>query len=284
MSSQNLIGPETFHYPPQSSRPAQSPSVTGSQNIEPARYQRLSEYNFTPSNVEPSNQAKRTHSENIDDNRQEASATYIGRAHYISHDTPIDETSSRAYPSYQSNELAGLGDSVLDMFKAFELPARSIRQGLIDSFIHFCYPWTPILSHSDVYSTADEPSLLLSQSMFLAASRASSSPGVLAFATPEQFYQRAKALFFMNHEKNPLSVIKATIMLQWYTPDGPEHVSYDAGEFWLKIGVGIAYQVGLHRDPGIGPHAIMRRRIWWSLVVGRYSVILYRFDINIKTT
>lgn len=65
----------------------------------------------------------------------------------------------------------------------------------------------------------------------------------------------------MNHEKNPLAAIKATIMLQWYTPDGPEHVSYDTGEFWLKTGVGIACQVGLHRDSGEGPNASMSDHI-----------------------
>jgi putative effector of murein hydrolase len=56
-------------------------------------------------------------------------------------------------------------------------------------------------------------SLLLNQAVFLAASRVSSAPGVAAYASSEQFYQRAKALFWQGHEKNPVTVIAATIML-----------------------------------------------------------------------
>ncbi|KAH8806164.1 putative fungal-specific transcription factor [Xylogone sp. PMI_703] len=209
------------------------------------------------------------HSTQIEDNQSTEATTYIGRAHYVDRDTAIDETSSRAYPSYQPVDILEQGAIVLQLFKAFELPSRSARQSLIDSFIKFCYPWTPILSRGEMdFSESKTPSILLSQALFLAASRVSSAPGILAFATPDQFYQRAKSLFYMNHERNPIAVIKATIMLQWYTPDGPEHVSYDAGEFWLKIGVGIAFQVGLHREPNPGDsNASMRRRLWWSLVV-----------------
>lgn len=197
------------------------------------------------------------------------STTYIGRSHYLSHDTPIDEDSSRAYPPYQPEDPSGVGSFVLHKFNAFDLPVKSTQQALMDSFVQFCYPWTPILNSGELdFSSENIQSLLLSQALFLAASRVSSSAGILAFASPAQFYERAKALFFMNHETDPLSVIKATIMLQWYTPDGPEHVSYDVSEFWLRLGVGIAYQVGLHKDPGVGKDASTRRRVWWSLVVG----------------
>lgn len=71
----------------------------------------------------------------------------------------------------------------------------------------------------------------------------------------------------MNHELDALTVIKATIMLQWYTPVGPEEVSYDAGEFWLRVGVAIALQIGLHREPPRGPTASVRKRVWWTLRV-----------------
>ena len=206
--------------------------------------------------------------EDVDEDRNTESTTYIGRAHYLCEDTPIDEASSRAYPAYQRHELSETGATVLQLFKAFELPSRSTRQSLIDNFIQFCHPWTPILSRGEMdFSETKRPSLLVTQALFLAASRVCSASGVLAFATPEQFYQRAKSLFYMNHEKDPLAVIKATIMLQWYTPDGPEHVSYDAGEFWLKIGVGIAFQVGLHKETSPGGSNFVRRRLWWSLVV-----------------
>lgn len=105
-------------------------------------------------------------------------------------------------------------------------------------------------------------SLLLMQSVFLAASRVSSAPVLLGHASSEHFYQRAKALFWAGHEKDPLTVIKAITMLHWYNPDGPAFVSYDTSEFWLKIGVGLAYQIGLHKEPPPGPNRGIRRRIW----------------------
>ncbi|KAJ5987754.1 hypothetical protein N7481_002964 [Penicillium waksmanii] len=267
-SLQSISCPGASRHASLNARPPQYTSVADSQHDSPIGHQDMSEYHLEAQSLGPTNYAETPHSVQASDKPHEGSTTYIGRSHYLSQDTPIDETSSRAYPPYQPEDSSGIGDSVLTMFNAFDLPVKSIRQALIDSFMRFCYPWTPILAHGELdFSSEDNSSLLLSQSLFLAASRASSSPGILAFATPAQFYQRAKALFFMNHETNPLTVIKATIMLQWYTPDGPEHVSYDAGEFWLKIGVGIAHQVGLHRDPGVGNDASVRRRVWWSLMV-----------------
>jgi len=202
------------------------------------------------------------------DGRNTESVTFIGRAHYIHENSPIDERSARSYPTSKANELSEVGATVLELFKSFDLPPRSTRQSLVDNFIQYCHPWTPILSRSELEtSETRRPSLLLMQALLVAASKVSSSPAIPAFATPEEFYQRAKALFYMNYESDPITVIKSTIMLQWYTPDGPEHVSYDAGEFWLKLGVGIAFQVGLHREPSPGPTSSIRRRMWWSLVV-----------------
>ena len=73
--------------------------------------------------------------------------------------------------------------------------------------------------------------------------------------------------FWLGHEKDPLTVIAATIMLHWYNPDGPEHVSFDTSRFWIQIGAGLASQVGLHKEPSPGPEGVVRRRLWWTLVV-----------------
>jgi hypothetical protein len=195
-------------------------------------------------------------------------ATYIGRSHYITHDLPIDETSARAYHASRDAGPSEVELQTLELWNCSVLPSKPIRRSLIDIFMQRCYPWTPVLSIEDVDPgrPGRQPSLLLSQAMFLAASRASSVPGVTAFASPEQFYQRAKALFWLSHEKNPLTVIAASILLHWYNPDGPEHVSFDTSRFWLQIGVGLAHQVGLHKEP-TGVDCLARRRLWWSLVV-----------------
>jgi hypothetical protein len=193
---------------------------------------------------------------------------YVGRSHYIAHDVPIDETSAGAYQTSKKDELSETEIKVLELWRSFEIPSRAARQSLIDTYMQKCYPWTPILDPQDLENRGDKPaSLLLSQAVFLAASKVSSAPGITAFASSEQFYQRAKALFWVGHEKNPLTVITATTMLHWYNPDGPEHVSYDTSTFWLQIAAGLAHQVGLHKEPTRGTDQLARRRLWWTLVV-----------------
>ncbi|OBT78877.1 hypothetical protein VF21_02799 [Pseudogymnoascus sp. 05NY08] len=202
-------------------------------------------------------------------NRQRTeSPTYIGRAYYIGGDTTIDERSARSYTPSRTGGLSDMEEKILELCGSFKLPPKSTRQILMETFMQYCYPWMPTLSQSELHQGSDKfKSLLLMQSMFVAASRISPAPGVESYASSEQFYQRAKALFWAGHENNPLTVIKAITMLHWYNPDGPAYVSYDASEFWLKTGVGLAYQIGLHKEPPQGHHRAIRRRIWWSLAV-----------------
>lgn len=196
-------------------------------------------------------------------------ATYVGRSNYIAQDAPIDETSARAYRAFQNEEPLEIELQTLNLWHSLDLPPRAARQSLLDTYMQRCFPWTPILNPLDLESKDGRPaSLLLTQAVYLAASRVSSAPGVIAYASSEQFYQRAKTLFWLGHEKDPLIVIAATIMLHWYNPDGPEHVSFDTSRFWIHIGAGLASQVGLHKEPSPGPEGIVRRRLWWSLVVG----------------
>jgi hypothetical protein len=56
-------------------------------------------------------------------------------------------------------------------------------------------------------------------------------------------------------------------------PNGPEHVSFDTSRFWLQIGVGLAHQVGLHKEP-TGVDCLVRRRLWWSLVVSASRLVV----------
>jgi hypothetical protein len=145
---------------------------------------------------------------------QSNTTTFIGRSHYISQDIPIDEASARAYGQSQNTKLSETQVKTLQIWDAFDVPPRAARQSLIDTYMQRCYPWTPILQLHDLEEREGKPaSLLLSQAVFLAASRVSSAPGVAAYASSEQFYQRAKALFWQNHEKNPVTVISATVML-----------------------------------------------------------------------
>ncbi|KAL2809084.1 fungal-specific transcription factor domain-containing protein [Aspergillus granulosus] len=155
---------------------------------------------------------------------------------------------------------------VLRLQRAFDMPPRAVRESLIDVFMQRCAPWMPIVERSWLQDTGDnKPSILLLQSVFLAASRVTSAPAVIAYASSHEFYRRAKALFWSGWEKNPLTVIAAVCILHWYNPECPEHVSTNTSGFWRYVGIGLAHQIGLQKEPpGLDGRAL-RRRLWWSL-------------------
>jgi hypothetical protein len=131
-----------------------------------------------------------------------------------------------------------------------------------------CYPWTPIIQRSWLEEGEGKiASLLLVQAVFLAASRVSSSPTIAAYASPREFYQRAKTLFWTGHEHDALMTIRAAFILNWYIPHGPEQISFDKSKFWIHIAVGLAHQISLHKESPLAKARVMKRRLWWSLVV-----------------
>jgi hypothetical protein len=191
--------------------------------------------------------------------------SYLGRAEYISGIVPIDEEDAKKYGTGRESDVPELDMRFLRELRAFDLPARSLRESLISHFMERCHPWMPIVSKSDLAQTSNfTPSILLLQAVFAAGSRVSMAPH--AQSTGHAFYRRAKALYYSGAEKNPLDVIRAICIVQWWNPSGPEHVSMDASSFWLHMGVALAVQVGLHREPNPKqPDASLRRRLWWTL-------------------
>ncbi|SCO39802.1 related to TNA1-High affinity nicotinic acid plasma membrane permease [Fusarium fujikuroi] len=195
------------------------------------------------------------------------------RGHYVTDDDEIDETSARAFApaKIKIGPHASTQRETLVLWKALDIPPLAARQSLLSAFLDYCNLWTPVLELKDIHDLShfdQEPaSLLLAQSLWLAGSRVTNSPSVVAFASSDDFYHRAKAVFWSGVEIDGLSAIKASLMLQWYNPQAPEHISFDNSGFWLKIGVGIAHQIGLHRESPPGPSRAIRRRLWWSLVV-----------------
>ncbi|KAL5603324.1 hypothetical protein FOBRF1_010857 [Fusarium oxysporum] len=201
------------------------------------------------------------------------STTYIGRGHYVTDDDEIDETSARAFApaKIKIGPHASTQRETLVLWKALDIPPLAARQSLLSAFLDYCNLWTPVLEPKDIHELShfdqETTSLLLAQSLWLAGSRVTNSPSVVAFASSDDFYHRAKAVFWSGVETDGLSAIKASLMLQWYNPQAPEHISFDNSGFWLKIGVGIAHQIGLHRESPPGSSRAIRRRLWWSLVV-----------------
>ncbi|WEW59620.1 hypothetical protein PRK78_005098 [Emydomyces testavorans] len=193
-------------------------------------------------------------------------STFLGRSEHIRGEVPFNEDRAGSYPAVVTESLTEEDLRILHLQHAFDLPPRAVRESLIDTFMKRCSPWMPIVERSWLTeSNGHQPSILLLQAVFLAASRVSSAPAVTAYASSNEFYRRAKALFWSGYEKNTITVITAVCILHWYNPEGPEHVSINTSGFWNRIGVGLAYQIGLHREPPLGREGPLRRRLWWTL-------------------
>jgi hypothetical protein len=194
--------------------------------------------------------------------------SFMARSRYFDDTLIINEDQARSYPIGDADGPTEDDHQLLRLQGAFELPPRAVRDGLINTFMERCSPWMPIVERSWLEeSGSQKPSMLLLQAIFVAASRVTSAPAVTAYASTHQFYRRAKALFWSGYEKNPLTVVAAVCILHWYNPEGPEHVSTNTSGFWRYVGVGLAHQVGLQKEPTNRQDAALRRRLWWTLFV-----------------
>ncbi|ODH50758.1 hypothetical protein GX48_03074 [Paracoccidioides brasiliensis] len=194
------------------------------------------------------------------------SGSYLGRSEYISSIVPIDEEDARKYRVAHDDHPSEPYQRFLNELRAFDLPPRSVRDSLITNFLERCHPWMPIVDNIAIErgDHQSETSMLLLQAIFVAGSKVSTAPQ--AQSVGEEFYRRAKALYYSDFEKDPLVVIQAICLLQWWNPSGAEHISRDASTFWLHMGVALAHQIGLHRDPSPSqPNVGFRRRLWWTL-------------------
>ncbi|OAL30952.1 hypothetical protein AYO20_08537 [Fonsecaea nubica] len=197
-------------------------------------------------------------------------ASHVGRSDYIG-SSDIRFREEMVQGQSDASRLSHTDSALLQLQNAFELPQRSILASLVDSYFKYCSPWTPVLEPPDVEDLhTNGTSPLLLNAVLLAGSRVASSDTLSASA--EEFYCKARLLFILGHERDALASIMAVTLLQWYNPTGPEHISTSTSGFWVRIAAGLAYQVGLHREPVTGKDRYLRRRLWW-LIVCRDDVI-----------
>jgi hypothetical protein len=194
--------------------------------------------------------------------------SYVGRSAYLGGHIRFTEDLTRSDPELRNAiPLPDVSLHLLRVQHAFDLPHRAVRDSLVAAFLERIHPWMPVVEPSWLVGQSDEHGwLLLQHSVFLAASRV--SQGQSTYASSEDFYTRARTLFFHGQCKNPLLSIVAALLLQWWHPNGPETVSMDSSGFWSRISIELAYQVGLHIEPKDKLHMSFRRKVWWSLVVG----------------
>jgi len=194
-------------------------------------------------------------------------SSYLSRSAILGNDFP-DIDHSHVDQSVKQHRMSSVDMKVLELYGAFDLPDMPLRQSLIEAFQHKCWTWMPVV---DLPSDAGDfpsntTSLLPLQAIMLVG--ALMRPSICNKATCDTYYYRVKSLVHSGYERNPLNILAALCLVQYYTPTAPKDVSVDTPRFWWSSALGIAQQIGLHRQPARrGRDHGLRRRIWWTLYV-----------------
>lgn len=194
-------------------------------------------------------------------------SSYLSRSAILGNDFP-DIDHSHVDQGVKQHRMSSIDMKVLELYSAFDLPEMPLRQSLVEAFQDKCWTWMPVV---DVPSDArDFPSnniaLLPLQAIMLVG--ALMRPGICNKTTCDTYYYRVKSLVHSGYERNPLNILAALCLVQYYAPTAPKDVSVDTPRFWWSSALGIAQQIGLHRQPARrGRDHGLRRRIWWTLYV-----------------
>ncbi|KPI42382.1 Acetamidase regulatory protein [Cyphellophora attinorum] len=175
-------------------------------------------------------------------------ASFMTRSAILGDDFPGIDHNNAEQPVRQ-HTLSETELQVLNIYRAFDLPELPLRQSLLEA------------SPKD-----NEASLLLLQAVLLVGSLM--RPDTVDKKLLDSYYQRVKALINSGYERNPLNILATMCLIQWYTPHAARDVSTDTARYWASCALGIAQQIGLHRQPERSqPDYGLRRRIWWTLYI-----------------
>ncbi|XEU94892.1 hypothetical protein FSHL1_000176 [Fusarium sambucinum] len=154
----------------------------------------------------------------------------------------------------------------------FSLPPQSLREALLRAYFHHSHPFEPVLDPQDFFNNYSKGnvSLLLLWNIFMCAASfvdndlfsANFYDSQIAFKRTA--FQRAKALYDADYEKNKITLIQSVFLMGHFYANaedrmGPWH--------WNGIAISLSHTIGLHmltspaRD-GIQP---LWRRVWWCI-------------------
>ena len=143
------------------------------------------------------------------------------------------------------------------------------RQSAIDAsaalYFQYLYHRCPIMDQRDI--KYEGPSTLLKQSLCFVGSFLRHPNSSRSFQQTELLYTKAKILFFLNHEHDPITMLKALCCFTFWNVKAPSIVTLDCSWNWLGLASRLAMQMGLHRESthlqGSMPNCA--RRIAWYI-------------------
>ena len=183
---------------------------------------------------------------------------------------PTDAVGSRFLGATQKEK------DLLQLQNVFEIPNSHVCVELFRAYFTHVAPHYPIIDRSNfifLYAIPQRPPswLLLQSVLFMAAGHCDEhllkEAGFISrYDARVTLFNRAKALFDADHEKDKFTIIQAVFLMSfwWATPTD----SKDAWH-WLGIAISLALKIGMHRskkDSGMPPKAQrLWKRLWWSL-------------------
>lgn len=195
--------------------------------------------------------------------QDEYQSAYLGDSGYM----PIFSHQSEGEPS-----LSPLQSPKEGCTRPVDDIPPALRQTHLDVYFEYASVWCPVLDRATYESSPQfSQSILLKHALALCSNQI--QPPLIDQVSSSDHYQRAKELFYCNHERNPLVRIIAVMLFYWYSSEPPNSVSTDNTWWWTGLAIRLAQQMRLHRRLD-GAHPLcegdtpsLRRRIWWTLMV-----------------
>lgn len=136
---------------------------------------------------------------------------------------------------------------------AFIYPAKESLDDMLAVFMDRFYPIYSIVDPTELHKVHEErklPWILLHSICFVAVTFCDAAmiykAGFNSRAQARQlYYDRAKALFDLNYEKNKMVLVKVAILLSFR---GPQMDSFWNPCSWIEFGVTMAVGLGMHRN------------------------------------
>ena len=171
-------------------------------------------------------------------------------------DAEMQELHAQLVPARESNDALSLDFGLQSTF--------------LETYWEYCYCFCPVLDRTTVMSEMAR-SPLLTNAVALAATHV--QPPLLPHDGPETYYDRARRLFYEDHETDNLTALKALSLFYWWAPRPPSTIHRHTSWWWQSVIIRHAQQMGIHREPppdsplNARLDLSLRRRIWWTAFV-----------------
>lgn len=182
---------------------------------------------------------------------------------------------TRPISSWKPENICNFGENSNIVHDISSLPAREIRDAMVDAFFEKIHPIIPILDEKFFRSQYSDPSkpppLLLLQAVLLVGAQVCDHPLVAKSRALVKgvLFRRANMLFHIRHEADRLHLMQAALLFTWHL-ESADTVS-EGSYYWVGVACRIGFGLGVHRDVSLRAESRLPmwerrlyRRVWWT--------------------